>query len=706
MADNINVEVSARDTRKSLSRSLPVLGPFIVVAVCAVGILMASGVKVLDILRFMAYEAGFVFLPGWLLYLAWGAKRGGLLRQIAVGWGLGYVLEILVFAITSALGVRPWFVGYPILAAMLIAPSVRRRYRSWMTVFSIRSQDTRWSWGLALVCTLALIYLSIGYFAETPLPETVESVRYYVDIPWHLGMAAEAKHHWPITDPHVAGEPFSYYTFVYMHLAAASHVTGLALPLVLFRLYIVPMFILLVIQLYVLGTVLGGNRWIGLLTAILVLFVGEVDPFPRLAYPFTGVFFPDLYLSPTFLLGLVLFIPLVIEVYGCINSSASVLSRRGNWLLVALLLIGCGGAKGTILPVVGGGLGLYLIWNWWTERRLNFAVLTGLGLTLVVSIGCYFVYGNSVSGDSLSIGPLSSVIGMSLVRRFSVLLPNSKPFRLLYYGLAVIPGFVGLMGIRVVGLAWLGWSARAGFSKAQAWLISLFLISLVPYYMLARNQLYFLWYGYVAACALAAQGLYMLWQQRQRSGFLFRLPISISLIVLLLLGIIDMPLDNASRVWGWLRGELTYSQVNRNLTSGLLQGMNWLREHADTNAVLAVNNYYRDEAGTDARYFCYSAFSERRVFLEGWMYTHKAHRVGWGRVWAGKVHPFPDRLDLNQRVFVEADPSAIDVMVRQYGVTYLFVDKVHSAPVPDLTDVARLVYANPDVEIYAVKPSQ
>jgi hypothetical protein len=494
--------------RSRLSGLSPLLALPAAVALFATVLLIIFGVHPLEILRFAAYEGAFVFLPGWLLYLVLNTTPRSLAWQVAVGWTLGYILEILAFVATSSLGIRSWFVGYPVIVVVLV-PLAWLRHGGHARRVELGSRRRARILGIAVLCALALSYVGAGYFTETPLPETAESVSYYPDIVWALSLAAEAENHWPITDPHVAGEPLSYYTFVFLHLAAVGQVTGLPLPLILFRLYIIPLLVLLVVQLFVLGRMLGSNRRVGLLTVILALFVGEIDPFPRLASPFLHVFFRDLYLSPTFLLGLICFIPLVLELSTLLNSSAVALSQSRNWLLVSLLLVGCGGAKGSILPVIAGGLALYLAWDCWAVRRTNLPALLALGLTLVTLTAFFgFMYGNS--GIGASVHPLASIYAMQLFSRLSIIVPDATIVRLLFVFLFVIVAFLGLMGIRAVGLAGLLWRERARLPRTQAWLMSLFLISLVPYYGLGQHgqsQIYFFWYGYVACCALAAYGL-------------------------------------------------------------------------------------------------------------------------------------------------------------------------------------------------------
>ncbi len=567
-------------------------------------------------------------------------------------------------------------------------------------------------WALALACILLLLYLGISYFAETPLSDTIESVSYYPDLVWDLGIAADALHHWPITDPNVAGTPLSYYNFVFIDLAAVSHVTGLPLPLVLFRLYVPTLLLLLVVQLYLFGTTVGRTPRAGLLTVILVLFVGEFDWEAGFQNKFLHVFFPDLYLSPTFLLGLVLFVPLVVELCYLLDNSTITRKGLGNWLIVGLFLIGCGGAKGTILPVMVGALGLTLLFRSWAERRISWAALVAFTSALL-ALGVFYLLSYGNSGVQPSIRLASSLYAMGEIGPRLRSGPLAGLPRIGWVAYLVVLAFAGLMGIRVVGLAWLAWVQKLRFSGTQAWLLSLFVISLIPYYALGQageSQIYFFWYGYVAAGALAAEGLDLLAQRCWRLPFLARVPVLLPLVALLTVQILDTPLDNKENIDAWRAGRPTYAQSNRNLTSGLLQGMDWIRLNTGLDSVLAVNNYYSSAGQQDARYYYYAAFAERRVFLEGWMYSSRTHALGYADVSVGRFHPFPERFELNQQVFEKGDLEALRLMVSQYGVSHLLVDRVHGAQGGAkqlaLDGWAALVFANNDVEIYKVELGQ
>ena len=187
-----------------------------------------------------ATSSCFVVLPGWFAYLALADRAGGALRQLAIGWALGYVLEILAFMVTAATGTRPLFFAYPVVICAIAALVSAAAGSPTLAAEPEPGIPPRFEWAIAAVCLLGVGYIALAYFPGAPLPGT-KSVDYFIDYPRWIAMAADAKHHWPIMDPSVSGEPLPYHYFVNIHLAAASQVTGLGLPLIYFRLFILPL---------------------------------------------------------------------------------------------------------------------------------------------------------------------------------------------------------------------------------------------------------------------------------------------------------------------------------------------------------------------------------------------------------------------------------------------------------------------------------
>jgi len=725
----------------------------------AIGAWLLAGVTVREIALFLAYHAAFVLVPGILVYVALIRQRSGVLRTLALGWGLGYVLESLAFVL-SGLTAQWVFLAYPAVTIAAATLVVRRRAIASPTrVAAPSAADRRFAWGLAAVCSVALIAVAAASFPTTPLPRDVGAVDYHTDTVWFLALAGEAKHHWPITNAIVAGEPLNYHTFAFMDLAAASRVAGIELPVVLMRLAPLPLVVLSVLMLGLAGSSITGRRWAGPLAAALFFFAGELDLDINLAPLFNNSLFESLYHSQTFLLGVPLFAGSMLLLWERVSSRSS---EAGAWIVTALFLIGCGGAKGVTLPLLAGGLLGYAGWQVLATRRIDRRALAALAVVTSVMAFFYFVvYGAYDQGVELS--PFDIV---TLTPAVAPLVGGiSSPFaEALLWPVAVAVAFLGMFAALLVGALFApkeGWRRPA---SRHVFLLSLLLAGLGPLYVFGRTgsaQAYFAWYGVIAGSILAAEGLGKLWSRVARdrratrallvflaiwtggivavvigragllddpdplatsSGELalwllliasgpvlavalarvrpasaagWSLPAAVSALVLA--GTLDQPLDTGPTLVRQARDEQTFSPTGPLLTDDLYEGFRWIRDNTDDDAVLAVK---RREVDLPERYYYLSGFAERRVVLEGWLYTERSSRVGHAQVIAG-TDPYPQRRELNRRAFT-GDPAAVTELQERWSVDYLVVDKVHSRP-SDLGRLGTRVFSNDALDVYKVR---
>jgi hypothetical protein len=179
-------------------------------------------------------------------------------------------------------------------------------------------------------------------------------------------------------------------------------------------------------------------------------------------------------------------------------------------------------------------------------------------------------------------------------------------------------------------------------------------------------------------------------------------------LALLLVGTIARPLNVfGSASLRVAAGAPLYSEYGRPLTRGLREALFWLRGHSPATAVVAVNNssvttLYDGRRIAVPAYYDYSAFGERPVFLEGWLYSQRAFELGEEAVFFHRENPFPDRARLDDAVFHDANAQALQTLVRRYGVRYLLVDHVHGWASPRVRRLGRRVFGNAAATIYRV----
>jgi hypothetical protein len=155
----------------------------------------------------------------------------------------------------------------------------------------------------------------------------------------------------------------------------------------------------------------------------------------------------------------------------------------------------------------------------------------------------------------------------------------------------------------------------------------------------------------------------------------------------------------APTVGRWLRGAPAYASADTSpgITTELRQGLLWLRDHTPSSAVIAVN--YHGARDDESNYYYYSAFSERRVFLESWEETPQ----GYSYLLLGRHgSPFPRLLALNDAAVLHGSRAAISLLRVRYGVRYIVIDRAHGGVSAALARAARVVFANRAVVIFAI----
>src|SRR5262245_24489330 len=96
--------VSPRSERRAsqLMKSPPAAAAVVVIALVVAW--TAYQVSLRDALLFVGYEVAFIIVPGVVVFIALSGRIELGLRQIALGWALGYALEIGAFILTAATG--------------------------------------------------------------------------------------------------------------------------------------------------------------------------------------------------------------------------------------------------------------------------------------------------------------------------------------------------------------------------------------------------------------------------------------------------------------------------------------------------------------------------------------------------------------------------------------------------------------------------
>ncbi|MER5646567.1 hypothetical protein [Streptosporangium sp. NPDC002524] len=732
--------------------------PAVLTAVLTGTVLARYGVSVPDMIVFFLYVVLGVGAPGVLLLRALYRGRRTLAEEVALGTALGYAVEVFAYVGARALGLPLLVLAWPVCTYLLflVVPRLRRH---WTGAPSRRIEAPAWwSWSLTLVLGYLLAWSAGAFFGLNGLTWPAFGTS-SPDMPFHLALVGELRHHVPPTAPMVAGEPLSYHWFVYAHLAAASWVTGVEPLVLLLRLGMLPVVAAFVVLAGMTGRRVTGSWTGGALTLAGTIFVATPSLYLGRNGAFTWGGVPDLmWASPTQTFGALMFAPLVILLL-------DLLERRrrasGRWPLLLIFLMAATGAKATYVPLLGAGLLAVAAAEVARRRRPSATVLAALGATAACLLFAQLVLFGGAK-QAIVVDPLSFM--------------RTAWRELTGAGDAADPSPVSTAAVTAVFL--LGWAVTWG---GVAGLLGRPRLFVRPGVMLmlgigaaglgaallfghpSRSQLFFLWGAYPYLAAVAALGIVTLARrsgQSRRATLLaagaglaaaylipvlcgVRIPLgpgrddlplylpyavlagavltatavlavtrgrlrALSLVVTALAAV-GLPADVHARVLSTLfavRGDGGTGQGAETATApppGLLAAGRWLRDHSDPGDLVATNAHCRWglEDPCDSRHFWVAAFSERRVLVEGWSYTSR-NNARWRPGLPTTRFPFWDGelIGLNDAVFASPTADAVRRLRDRYGVRWLLADEHLRISDPGLGELATLRFRSGDYAVY------
>jgi hypothetical protein len=652
--------------------------------------------------RYFGYVALFVWLPGFFVLRTCLRRKITVLDSIGFGLPVGFAVEVLVYLGLASLDARALYAWTPVIWGVGAVHALTRNplRRSDLIDNVVRS---RW-----VLCALGGLFLALTvtaasqYYAAAPLLNGRLMDGTNCDWVYLISRATEIRVRWPLEDPSMAGQPLSYHYFLMVHLAASSSVTGVTLSTLLLRLVVVPMHAALLIQAFLLGRKVSKAAWGGVLAALLLLFADEVS-FHAAAHTstFFDLFVRWLYVSPTFFFGVVFMGALLLLVYE-VATSARV--RVSHYLLLAGVAAAATGAKGTVVPPLLAGMGVWILIETVRKRAIAWQML---GILAALTFGFGVVYAAILmqwGTGTAKIVPFASMhlsqFWLQHVDAWTRALTNVG----LGAGVATVGAqlgaaaviFTGYHGVRLLALPYFFHRSRQAEPQLVLWLGLVYGAGLLLGQLLhldSHSQLYFLFPTRIAAAVLAAAAGVAYWPDCVRwyeslgekretfatwalaliCGGIFialvwagemvwwvagivccvvlmiaaprrspacavgtkaaatfswrmlpRVGLCLAVLTMLLVQVNHWRLRNRQGFSHWLVNSSTAPQAN---LAKLREGLRWIRDNTSRDAVIIANAFTPKNVRPDHlaqidgttvdKYFYYSAFCERRCWVEG-----------------------------------------------------------------------------------------
>ncbi|MFC7274234.1 hypothetical protein ACFQS1_09605 [Paractinoplanes rhizophilus] len=728
--------------------------PWLVPAAVLVVALLATGTPAWDVLRYAAYLALAVLLPGTLVHRALRGTRGNLPEDLGFGGATGLLLMLAGWALAAATGLQILLPAWPVLIVVpfVVAPRLRRHWR----IAEPRPLPSGWHWALAIAVALVAVW-AVPSWRASPLPPA--DAFWYQDLGYHLALVHELMRSMPFQVPQLAGDILHYHYLSDADMATASMITRIDPATLLLRLWLPAIAALTALVTAALARQLAGKWWAGALGGALA-----VAGFPLvLGAPSVAAGASALsYLSPSAIYQL----PLV-----ALLLSIAVDVLRGRpvgwaWVLVFPLALACAGAKSSSLPpIVAGLVAAALAIVLWHRARLR-STLTLLGLVLAAMLTGLKLFSGGGAGvltfqpltylylvapyrQTLGVHDLNdgvvppgiahaSVGGLLFVAALLVWWALMQAGRLA--GLTMIvrrdPSAWMLAGITVAGAGgmWLLWHPSA--SQGYFYTGVLPFASVLTVWLLAersrgrRPVFAGLAAGFVWALIAAQIGLWLFaapaptmtsWLWALLRPVLLTAPVAALAAVLLRRRRQAIPIALLAAVLGASVGGFAFAAGHGAtvslrdtavpspsfiITKDEMAAAKWLDRRAGEDDVIATNVHCRllptRAKMCDARAFWVVALTGRRALVESWGYTDQAVAADnvRGLKYVYQPAPYPARFALNERVFAKGDPADVAELRTRYHVRWLFADSRYGKVSPELAGSARVRHTAGPVTIY------
>jgi hypothetical protein len=698
-----------------------------VLAVTAFIVIRGCGYEFDTLAAYLGYLGFYVVLPGVVAMHVVNRGPISLAHAFALGLPTGFALEIFTYLGLSALDLKAAYAWVPI-AWCIAAIALWYRTRKWPVRVFVSAHHA----GLFLalcVAFLATALMAAGQmFSESPLADGLPTRAIFHDWVYLVSRAAVIKNNWPLDDPSLAGTPLQYHYFMMVHAAAVSRTTGIELTAVMLRLLYVPLGAVLVMQAYVLGRAVSRSSWGGVVAAGLTVAVSEMSFARSYGEPmFLGLFVRWLFVSPTFFFGMIFCGALLIAVAHC-TRLARCDARHYIWIL--LLGTAGTGAKGTVLPVLVGALGLWTAWRWLRERRLPIRPILLAGCLTVAFLVVYIPTMSAWRSGDAALRPfhvfqLSSFWKTYLPvwqQSLTSWLPANVAAGVAMFGCALVV-FIGTCGVRLLAVPYLLWGDRNHRdARLVSWIGAFFVASAGMGMLMELNshgELYVLLMMRLPMAVLTAgffvsawRGVSGWWRQprhamvtpasaavpvaSRRTEWARRiLAGGLAVVFLTSLGV-------QTSLW-WTRNSKGLREFLKtpadlrpdDYMQELQEALLWVRTNTEPNAVLVANsctpeNMKKDHWGALDRtltgvHFYYSAISERRLWFEGPNYILDTTRAR-------------QRASMASNFFYRGEPLDSDVVSED--PTYVLLDRSLADGANVTLPLGHRVFVNRRMEIY------
>ncbi|MGI6153336.1 MAG: hypothetical protein ACOYJB_05825 [Christensenellaceae bacterium] len=637
-----------------------------------------------DQLYFLLCQVVFVFVPGTALVLLVRPRLSAVAFGIA-SYMAGVAINIALYYIVYALSLEEYLLVFmAAVAALSLIYIFRKKER--LRQIKPAGKDM-WVFLLLVACALTLVFFTT--VSKNTLPTDAAPYKnYYQDMLWNTGNTVSLANGFPAADFHIQGFSFVYHYFTHVFLAVFYNITGISAFVLNFKLLAVLQVILFVGAAYLLTTLFTKRLWLRAAVTVLILLTNEVVLSHMLLHAYATAF------SLAFAL---------LAAYFFLRYLKNIQSAKpldADYILFMVMLVVACGAKGLFAAVVLAGAGFSMLYM--LTKKQNTRVILLHGILAVAISGALLVSltlgVNTVNGLQVAFGsPLYMDPPAYYTAALQTLTPalSQAAVKLLMYpvflAVSYIILFAGLIWLFVVLIKYRREDMRKEWFLFWAMLFGLVCASV--FYQPGLSNVLFI----TAALPFSVLAVVACAQREYATGQTYqKLTAALAASVILAMGLYPVP-KTVSTVQSVLAlQEAPASVVGRDdiISLGEYEGMLWLRENTQKDAVFAADRQYftHIEDIQYARYYYYTAFSERQCYLEGFNYV-STHEPNF-------LEKIDGRLQTLERAYGNDEIALAEL--KKNGVGYLVSSTVKHGEFMLDKRFGELVFENADIRIFAL----
>lgn len=642
-----------------------------------------------DQLIFLLSQVVFVLVPGMAITMLLCPQKDKI-KLVLVSYMLGIALVILELYVFYALHLQDYLlIGMCAVSLFSILPLYKKK-----ALIRELPMNNRGAWSLTalLAAFLTLVFFTAIWGSKTPDLLGHPAASYYQDLLWNAGTTSSIASGFPVMDIHVSGLTFSYHFFTNVFLAAFENILGLSSFFLYMKFLPILQVIVYICALYLLFSLVAKKIWARAVGVALTFLLSKVVMWHMLWQAYATMF------ALSFAVVAAYFFIKTIK-----NLETGKIFKNRDFLMLLIFLFVSVGTKTLFGAVVAAATGLVFLIQ--IIRRKNILQMLLAGLSILAVVGIVYlvlVHGTHTYNNLSFFQYLTPMLGESPWYYHTALASLGSVLGKTGAGLLVYPYYLFMSHtVLLVGFVML---IVYLIRHKKPDLTAIFLLTGLFVGITAASV--FFQPGYSnelfmeAAVPLALFAAYYVLRQNWMNEKVKKMP----KIVLLCVVAASFTVSIVPTVSS-ISGEWTRVQANKNNVSAYdsisvyeYQGMIWLRDNTPKDAVVASDRQYfvPEENLNYARYYYYTAFSERTSYLEGYYYID---------TYRGDFQQVIDyRRALLKGVFT-GDQYALAEMVSD-GVDYLVSSEAITSEFWLDTRYGNIVYENEGIRIYKLHPEK